>query len=63
LASKPRIKWYFAILEERVELSRVPMTLDEAFGSITPLQQPEDFEEMKDIAAQERAEHWTNHNI
>jgi AbrB family looped-hinge helix DNA binding protein len=62
LRLRPQDKVVFRILEDRVELSRVPMTLGEAFGSITPLKQPEDFEEMRDIAAQERAEHWTNHN-
>ncbi|NOX63513.1 MAG: AbrB/MazE/SpoVT family DNA-binding domain-containing protein [Chloroflexi bacterium] len=34
----------FRILDDRVEIDRAPMSLEQAFGSVRPLKQPEDFE-------------------
>jgi AbrB family looped-hinge helix DNA binding protein len=59
LKVKPQDKVVFRIVEDRVELSRVPMTLEEAFGSVAPLKRPEDFGEIRAIVADERAERWS----
>lgn len=60
LKVKPQDKVVFRIVEDRVELSRVPMTLEEAFGSVAPRKRPEDFDEVRAIIADERADQWAN---
>lgn len=45
---------------KRVEIEPLPMTLEEAYGSVTPLNRPEDFEALHQIASEEREERWLN---
>jgi len=49
-----RDKVIFRIVDDRVEVEPLPMTLAEAYGSVTPLNQPEDFAELRRIAREER---------
>ena len=44
----------------RVELEPLPMSLEEAYGSVAPLGRPENFEEMERIAKEEREDRWLN---
>jgi AbrB family looped-hinge helix DNA binding protein len=46
----------FRIVGDRVELDRTPMTLEEAFGSVPPLETPEDFEAQARRAWEEHSE-------
>ncbi len=46
--------------EQRVTGEPQPMTLEEAYGSVPPLTQPEDFEALRRVAKEERAERWRN---
>ena len=48
----------FRIVDGRIELDRLPMTLDEAYGSVEPLNRPEDFAEQRTIAREERVAVW-----
>ena len=49
-----RDKVIFRIVNDRVEVEPLPMTLDEAYGSVTPLSQPEDFDELRRLAREGR---------
>ena len=44
----------FRIVDGKVEVEPLPMSLDEAFGSVNPLNTPEDFAEIGRIAKEER---------
>jgi len=44
----------FRIIEGKVEIEPVSMTLEETFASVTPLQRPENFGELRAIAREER---------
>lgn len=48
----------FRIVDGRIELDRLPMTLDEAYGSVEPLNRQEDFAEQRTIAREERVAAW-----
>lgn len=54
LGLKPNDQVIFRVVGDRVQIEAAPMTLDEAFGSVQPLQQPEDFEEVRCVAREER---------
>lgn len=55
----PQDKIIFRVVEgNRLEVEPLPMTLEEAYGSVSPLNQPEDFAAMKRIIDEERAERW-----
>jgi AbrB family looped-hinge helix DNA binding protein len=55
----PQDKVIFRIVEgKRVEMEPLPMTLEEAFGSVPPLNRPEDFKAIRQIANEERAARW-----
>ncbi len=56
LGLRPGEKVIFRIVEDRVELVPAQMTLDEAFGSVQPLQQPEDFRSIRQVAREERVD-------
>ena len=56
LGVKPGETIVFRIREDRVELDRAPMSLEEAFGSVSPLNRPEDFEALGQAAWEEHAE-------
>lgn len=47
-------KLVFRIVDGKVEIEPLPMSLDEAFGSVKPLSKPEDFAEIDRIAKEER---------
>lgn len=44
--------------DNRVELEPLPMSLEEAYGSVAPLGRPENFEELQRIAMEEREDRW-----
>lgn len=44
--------------DAKVEIERLPLTLEEAYGSVAPLRQPADFAELHRIAHAEREEEW-----
>jgi hypothetical protein len=44
--------------EYATEIEPAPMTLEEAYGSVPPLNRPEDFGLLKQIAREEREEAW-----
>ena len=56
LGLRPGEKVIFRIVDERVELVPAQMTLEDAFGSVKPIQQPEDFLALRQIAREERVE-------
>ena len=41
-----------------VEMEPLPMSLEEAFGSVAPLQRPENLAELHRIANEEREDRW-----
>jgi bifunctional DNA-binding transcriptional regulator/antitoxin component of YhaV-PrlF toxin-antitoxin module len=49
-------KVIFRVVNGRVELEPQQMSLEEVYGSVPPLSQPEDFKQIKKIASEERAE-------
>jgi len=56
LGLKPGETIIFRIVEDRVEIARTAMSLEEAFGSVQPLHTPEDFEAQGRKAWEEHAE-------
>jgi AbrB family looped-hinge helix DNA binding protein len=42
----------------RVEIEPLPMSLEEAYGSVAPLQRPQNFAELQRIANEEREDRW-----
>jgi AbrB family looped-hinge helix DNA binding protein len=55
----PQDKVILRLVEgKRVEIERLPMTLEEAYGSVVPLNRPEDFEAIQQIVDEERAARW-----
>jgi AbrB family looped-hinge helix DNA binding protein len=53
---RPGEKVVFRIVGDRVEIAAAPMSLDDAFGSVEPLQRPEDFDTLREKALAEHAE-------
>jgi AbrB family looped-hinge helix DNA binding protein len=52
-------KIIFRVLaNKRVEIEPLPMTLEEAYGSVPPINRPEDFDALQQIAGEEREERW-----
>ena len=56
LGLKAQDKLVFRVVEGRVEIEPLPMSLEEAYGSVTSLTQPEDFSSIRAVAREERAE-------
>jgi AbrB family looped-hinge helix DNA binding protein len=55
----PHDKVIFRLVEgNRVEIEPLPMTLEEAYGSVAPLSHPEDFDAIEQIADEEREARW-----
>jgi AbrB family looped-hinge helix DNA binding protein len=55
----PQDKVIFRLVEDnRVEIERFAMTMEEAYGSVAPLNRPEDFEAIRQIVDEERAARW-----
>lgn len=42
----------------KVEIERLPMSLEEAYGSVAPLGNPQDLEAIRQTAQEEREELW-----
>ena len=56
LGTKERPKVVFQVEDGEVRVVPVEMTLEETFGSVTPLNRPEDFKELSRIAKDEKAQ-------
>ncbi|MDP2935295.1 MAG: hypothetical protein Q8O86_02270 [Dehalococcoidia bacterium] len=56
LGAKPRGKVVFQIVDGEVRLAPVEFTLESAYGSVTPINRPEDFEELIREAMEEHTE-------
>lgn len=56
LGVNPGEQVVFRVLGDRVELAAAPMNLADAFGSVEPLQRPEDFEALREKAMDEHSE-------
>lgn len=54
LGLEPNDPVVFRVVDNRVHLEAAPMSLEEAFGSVTPLQRPEDFDDVRRTAREER---------
>ncbi len=50
LGVKPNEEVRFRVVEGKVELLPPTMTLESAFGSVTPINRPEDFQQLRDKA-------------
>jgi AbrB family looped-hinge helix DNA binding protein len=46
----------FRVTESTVELQPATMTLEDTFGAVTPLRQPEDFAALREVAIEEHAQ-------
>jgi AbrB family looped-hinge helix DNA binding protein len=44
--------------DRRVEIEPLPMSLEEAFGSVAPLNRPEHFDEIERVAREEKEQQW-----
>ncbi len=53
LGVKPNEEVRFRVVEGKVELLPPTMTLESAFGSVTPIHRPEDFQQLRDKALAE----------
>lgn len=50
-------KVVFRLVEDhKIEIEPLPMSLEEVFGSVAPLNRPEDFDDIHRIAQEEREE-------
>lgn len=56
LGAKPRDKIAFRVEDGVVRLMPVEFTLEQVFGSVTPIQRPEDFAELSRVAKEEKVE-------
>lgn len=56
LGIKPRDKVTFIIEDSQVRLAPVRFTIETAYGSVKPLNRPEDFDEIARVAKEEHAE-------
>lgn len=56
LGANPRDKIAFRVEGETVRLVPVELTLEQVFGSVTPIQRPEDFDERSRTAKEEKTE-------
>ena len=61
LGSAPQDKLISRITEgNKVEIEPLPMTLEEVYGSVPPLNRPEDFAAIKQVVREEREARWHN---
>jgi AbrB family looped-hinge helix DNA binding protein len=56
LGTKPRDKIAFRVEGNTIRLVPVELTLEEVFGSVSPIERPEDFEARSESAKEEKAE-------
>lgn len=54
LGLKPQDKIIFRVIQGKVEVEPLPMTLEEAYGSVQPLATPEDFAAIRAVVREER---------
>ena len=59
LGLKPQDKIVFRMVGGKVEVGPLPMTLDEAYGSVRPLATPEDFAAIRATVREERVDKLT----
>lgn len=55
LRLKAEGKVIFRVQGNQITVEPVAMTLEEAFGSVKPLQRPEDFKQLRELALEEKA--------
>lgn len=53
---KPKGKVVIRVSQQIIEVKPMPMTLEQTFGSVTPLNRPENFNELIRMAKEERAQ-------
>ena len=56
LNSKPKGQVVFRISGATVEIKAMSMTLADTYGSVTPLNRPENFKHLRQVAREERVE-------
>ena len=56
LGLKPQDKIVFRMVDGKVEVGPLPMTLEEAYGSVSPLTTPEDFAAIRATVREERVD-------
>lgn len=56
LKIKTNDKVIFQLKENGVEIKPMPMTLEETFGSVTPISRPENFKQIRDEAIEEHVQ-------
>lgn len=56
LGIKARDKVVFRIIGDRVELTAASLSLAQTFGAVKPRRQPEDFQELRDLALDDHAQ-------
>jgi antitoxin PrlF len=60
LGLKPQDKLVFRVVKGKLEVEPFPMTLEEAYGSVTPLAKPEDYDAIRAAVRKERADKATD---
>lgn len=53
---KPNGKVVIRVSQDTIEVKPMPMTLEEAYGSVTPINRPENFQQLRDMAVEEHVE-------
>jgi len=57
---KPNSQVTVRLQEGKVVIEPVAMTLEESFGSVTPITRPENFKQLREIALEEKVEKFIN---
>ena len=55
LGIQPQDRLIVRLTERKFEVEPFPMTLEEVYGSVEPINRPEDFDRILEIAREERA--------
>lgn len=53
---KPNGKVVIRVSQDTLEVKPMPMTLEDVYGSVTPINRPENFKQLRDIAIEEHVE-------
>jgi AbrB family looped-hinge helix DNA binding protein len=53
---KPGGKVIFRARQDTIEVKPMPMTLEDAYGSVTPINRPENFKQIRNMVREERVE-------
>jgi hypothetical protein len=59
-ARRSMIALFHGQVRNRLEIKPLSMTLEQTYGSVAPLNQPEDFEALHHIVRDEREDRWLN---